>query len=322
MSSFITGSFESMRERKIMGAREIPRSEFTARLRSTRERAEKAGFDIIVAYSGNRDYKVANVRYLCNWFSTLGASMVIVPVEGEPTLLIEGEWDVPRAREIAAVDDVQASSNFINDLPTLLPKQGKIGIAGWSVFPAPIYERLRAKLPQVRFEDASSLLYTLRMIKSPVEIAVLKEAARITEVAIRKALSICTPGRREWEVLAAGENAARNCGAEISFPSEFGSGPRSAIVCAQPTDKKIRAGETVLMDLGARFRGYHGDLATTIIIGKPSEKQRALLHLDLESLKKAVAAIGPGVKASAVHRAAKNVISKAGYGAYWLHMTG
>jgi Xaa-Pro aminopeptidase len=84
----------------------------------------------------------------------------------------------------------------------------------------------------------------------------------------------------------------------------------------------MEKGETVVVDFGVRHEGYHSDETKTIILGKPDGKQKKIYELVRKAQDKAIKAIRPGISVRAIDRAAREVISRAGYGPFFGHGTG
>jgi Xaa-Pro aminopeptidase len=136
---------------------------------------------------------------------------------------------------------------------------------------------------------------------------------------------------REWLRLGVSELEAANeleyfmraNGAEgLAFASIVASGPNSANPHAVPTGRLLQRGDFVVLDFGARYRGYCSDMTRTVCLGEASAKQRRVYETVLAAHEAGKQAIAPGVAASSVHEAAAAVIAAAGFGDYFLHSLG
>jgi Xaa-Pro aminopeptidase len=115
----------------------------------------------------------------------------------------------------------------------------------------------------------------------------------------------------------------RKLGSEgVAFNTQVASGTRSAFPHGGCTNRKIRKGEFVVIDLGAKYNNYCADLTRTFIIEKPSPKQKRIYEVVLEAQRKALETIRAEVKASDVDAAARKVIEDAGFGKYFVHGLG
>lgn len=132
-----------------------------------------------------------------------------------------------------------------------------------------------------------------------------------------------SPGMTEKEVARFIRKELKEKGAEReAFRIIIASGIRSAKPHAFATNKRLRPGEIVKIDMGALFKGYRSDITRTYILGKPTPKQRKIYCLVLTAQKAAIKKVRAGILARAVDRAARSVIERAGYGKNFIHSTG
>ncbi|HHY94127.1 MAG TPA: aminopeptidase P family protein [Firmicutes bacterium] len=192
--------------------------------------------------------------------------------------------------------------------------QGRIGA---DLLPFHLYLKLKEMFPAIEFVDASEIWSELTVVKHPIEIALIKEALAITEIGLRAAMDAIRPGVREYEVAAAAEYAMRKQGSEMEpFITNIASGVNACIFERISTDKRIREGELVIVDLGAVYRGYTGDLGRTVCVGKPKPQQREIYKVVYEAIQAAINAVKPGVTCAEVDAAAREVIASRGYAKY------
>jgi Xaa-Pro aminopeptidase len=129
--------------------------------------------------------------------------------------------------------------------------------------------------------DAHPRLDSLRAIKSPVEVAQLRRAIDITVASLKQAMRSAKPGMWEYELEALIEGGFRRAGADgPSFGSIVGSGPNSTQYHYEKNDRRMQAGDVVVMDVGAAYRGYAADVTRTIpVSGRFTPEQRAIYQL-------------------------------------------
>lgn len=163
----------------------------------------------------------------------------------------------------------------------------------------------------------------LRSVKSDYEIMLLREAAKIAKKGMEKAHQIVNEGILEADAVAEIEAEIRKLGSETP-PFESGmllaSGESGANIHALAEMKKIRPGSLVVVDLGARYQGYHSDTTRTLTVGRTGREERKLLefieNLELETIDN----LEVGVKASEIHEMVEKRIKGKGYKFY--HPTG
>jgi Xaa-Pro aminopeptidase len=131
------------------------------------------------------------------------------------------------------------------------------------------------------------------------------------------------PGMTEKEVALRLEVIMREHGAtSSSFDTIVASGWRSALPHGVASDKVIEKGDLVTLDFGAYYQGYASDITRTVMMGKPTAKQKEIYQIVLEANKKAIAGVQPGKTGKEVDAIARNYIKEHGYGEYFGHSTG
>jgi len=151
--------------------------------------------------------------------------------------------------------------------------------------------------PDTRVVSLNDAIQRLRGNKSPAELDLIRRAAAITVLAQRAAMRSVAPGMNEFEVQAAIEYTFRRNGADRpGFGTIVGSGPNSTVLHYRSADRFMQAGETVVMDIGASYRGYTADVTRTVpVSGTFTPEQRAVYDAVLAAQKAAEASVRPGV---------------------------
>lgn len=296
--------------------------EIDLRVERLQSEAAERGLAAVICFGAHRDFWPADLRYLARWYCTdEELSFLFVPVEGETTLITNVDWDLERALAEAragnVVHDPDPGSTLVRLVRESAIGAGRVGLSGMEVFPAPVYVALAAGCPGVSFEGVTAMVERLRLVKSETELALLRAAARVTDVGMRAGLDEVRDGGSEHAVVAAAEHAIRRAGAEIAFATVMGAGPRTALATFFPSDRPMRAGDLAVLDCGARIHGYHGDMCRTIVVGGPDAVQRRMLEAVAESVRAASAAAHPGARVADVNTAARNAVRAAGFGDAW-----
>ncbi len=280
------------------------RDEYSTRVKRTTEALQKAGVDVVIAFANK--VLPGHVRYLSGYETRHGIhdwSMFLLESKSSRcALLTNVSWE--SIGEVSWVPDVRLTSlpKAGSVIREWMPSEVKtIGIAGYNAFPAPLYRSLRESFAQAEVLDASRFLFEVRQVKSPAEIAVMRECAKITDVGARTFQTAAREGQRERDILAEVESAMKKAGSdEVSFSTQVGSGPRTATICPYATDRRLSDGDLVQLDCGATYCGYRGDISRIAIIGKPSPRQRAFLDVTAEMYDAMVKAIRPGITAAKI----------------------
>jgi len=153
-----------------------------------------------------------------------------------------------------------------------------------------------------------------RVVKSGAEIEATRRALAVAEDVFRKVSAEARPGMTEKELAWSMERGMREAGAdEPSFPTIVAGGPNSALPHAIPTDRPLVAGEPLLFDWGARLDGYCSDTSRTIVLGRPDATFEKIYRTVRTAMKKAIAAIRPGIECRAVDAVAREHIAAEGF---------
>ncbi len=185
------------------------------------------------------------------------------------------------------------------------------------------YSMYKEKLPGVELIPLQQVVETIRRVKDRKEIKALRKAAGITDAAFNHILDFIKPGARESDLACEIEFFMRKNGAQKSaFDIITASGPRAALPHGVATDKKLALGELVILDFGAVHAGYHADMTRTVVLGQPDRQQKEIYELVLEAQERAMKAIQPGIKCSAVDLIARDLITVRGYGPNFGHSLG
>lgn len=175
---------------------------------------------------------------------------------------------------------------------------------------------------QQSFLPRSGVVENLRMVKSPEELAAIRQSVGTNSQALEVSLRQMKPGMNEAELAAEIDYQMRKLGAEKpSFDTIVASGVRSALPHAHPTRTPIERG-VLLIDMGAFENGYASDMTRTFFVGTASRKHALLYKAVLEAQLAAIDAVRPGVKASAIDRAARQVLKAHGLDRAFMHSTG
>lgn len=172
-------------------------------------------------------------------------------------------------------------------------------------------------------KEVSDQVASLRQVKSPTEIALLEKAVQITLKGHEAAARAIAPGVMEYEVEAVLEYEFRRNGAERpGYPSIVGSGPFSTILHYDKSSRRMEAGDTVVVDVGAEYSGYTADITRTYpVSGKFSPRQREIYQIVLDAQKAALAQVKPDATIADIHRASMGYIRSKGYAEYFIHGT-
>ena len=173
-----------------------------------------------------------------------------------------------------------------------------------------------------RFENLTPFIQKMRVIKSADEIQKMLVAGDYADKAVNIGFDNISLDVTETDIIAQIEFGIKRLGYEMSFETMVLTGNNAANTHGIPGSNKIEKDALLLFDLGCMVNGYASDMTRTVAVGKPDDFKKEIYHLTLEAQQAALDMIKPGVTASEVDAAARNVIEKAGYGEYFNHRLG
>jgi Xaa-Pro aminopeptidase len=304
----------------------IPQSEFEQRTARIQAELEKRGLDALMVYGD--EYRKENLRYVCNFWPIFERAACFIPKNGLPVLAGAPEGEI-YAREMSAWDDVRnvkefacvsvpeeidyplaSFSSFAEILGEVLGGGKKLAIVGLWDIPGPIMERIQSAGNGLKISDGSAIINDLRIIKTPAEIACLREAGRQACIGYEQLLKTAVPGNTEVMAAGAAEGAARMAGAEDINFTVFGSGKRAATVIGRATEKVIADGDMVMAALAVQYQGYVATVEYPFVAGTPTDGQKRFLNALFEAAEVQQSYLRAGVVAGDMVRAVKEVFKK------------
>ncbi len=157
-------------------------------------------------------------------------------------------------------------------------------------------EEIRRALPELDLVDGDGLMQACRLRKLPEEIALMEEASAIAEAVTAAAADAVAPGVRETDVVAEAMHTLYRLGGEMAHVATpfVASGEHMSPPNRLSSDKIIRNGDVVFIDIGAMWSGYYSDVARTVVCGAPNDTQRRVYTAVYEALQAGTAAMTPG----------------------------
>ena len=186
------------------------------------------------------------------------------------------------------------------------------------------FRHVKAGASEADFPDASDVFADLRLRKDKAEVELMRAAVKIAQDALEAVIPQIKIGMTEKEVASelVVQLLKHGSESEMPFAPIVSAGPNAANPHASPSDRKIQAGDLLVVDWGATHDGYISDLTRTFAVGEVDEEYKKIHKLVQEANAAGRAAAKPGVPCANVDIAARNVIEKSGYGKYFTHRTG
>ncbi len=174
----------------------------------------------------------------------------------------------------------------------------------------------------VIFKEFGDLVFRMRAIKDMKEIQLIKDAQQVAEEVFAQVLSGLGPGLSEKEIAFEILRGLYLRADGPSFPPIVASGPNSALPHAVPTQRKIRRGEPIIIDMGARLHGYCSDMTRTVFLGEPGSFFKKIYMAVKEAQEAAQQFIRAGITGREADLAARQVLKKYGFDSYFCHGLG
>jgi len=272
-----------------------------------------------------------NRRYLSGYKAidlaiTESSGVLLILGQGDPYLLTDSRYQLQAEREARGFEVALVRGSMLNALEKLLRRLGVRKLIFESHYLLHTTALKLAEMGQkhaIEMIPAEGMVEKLRSVKSGEEIEKILQAVRLNEFVFQEVFANLTPGKTEREIGVEIESAMMHNGAEEpAFPTIVASGPNSALPHAVPSDKAIEEGETVIIDMGLKLDGYCADMTRTVILGIPDKQALGIIRLVRRAQQSALKTIRAGIPARDADRAARKIISTAGYGKYFGHGLG
>lgn len=266
-----------------------------------------------------------NRRYLSGFDGSAGYLLI---TEKNAVLATDFRYVEQAGNEAPDFEILRITGNLSAWLPGLVSEAniGKLGFESEDVsyaFFQQITDTFKEKQVSLELMPISGIVEDLRAVKGPDEIECISRAAAITDAAFEYVEERISPGMTEKQVAWELEKCLREHGSQgLAFEIIVASGPRAALPHAKPTDRVIKEGDPLVIDMGGRYAGYAGDLTRTICVGNPDEKFQHVYQTVLDAQRAALAIIKEGMSGQQADTVARDIIEKAGHGKEFGHSLG
>ncbi len=320
--------------RRAWRALPFPEAEYERRIAAVQARLRAEGLAALLAYSNGAD--PGHARYLVNFETSAGDTVVVVPADGAPMMatnwLMHGEpmhtsiwttWlaDVRPAERpgFARTPETSVAGHTVDRIREAGASAERIGVAGTAIAPHHLMVALQEHLPRATWVPADDLMLDVRAVKSPLEIEVMRRAARISGLMHEEALRALVPGARGHDVAARAHAVAFAEGADaLAFDSAVATGPWAGLKHSAPSDRAVEPGDMVFLDMAAVYHGYCADVSRSTVVGTPSAEQRRFLDTGLAMFEAVLAKAAPGVPVQDLIATARRIAADAGYEADYM----
>jgi Xaa-Pro aminopeptidase len=278
--------------------------EYRQRLARTREWMAERELDLLLLsqpehYNWLSGYEPTSVFYF---------QVLVVPVERDaPLTLLCNKAELLLYEETCWVSDVRpvwTHEDQVGRLLEVLRERGLDGAArvGLNLSSYHLKARyaleLKRELPFAEMVDVCEGLDDLRLVKSPAEIVLLREAAHVADLGVSAGIEAIRAGVSDREVMAAIQQALAQAGGE--FPAYPTLVDARGTLHGTPIGKVLRDGDVVYLEVSGVVRRYHCNISRTVVIGEPSARVRELYEVVRDALERATDALRPGVRVAEI----------------------
>ncbi len=283
------------------------------RLAAVRRRIEEENLDALVVSSG------VNRRYLSGFTGSAG-TLVIRP--SQAIFAVDSRYYEQVGQQAPQYTLERVGYDFVGNLTRMLEGARRVGFEAGTVTVAE-FQTWQDKTPDIEWVPTKGLVEGIRAVKEPGELASIRAAAELTDAAFAFVRGFICPGMTEkavgWEL----EKFFRENGAQNwSDGPIVAGGPNSALPHARPSERVLRPGEPIVIDMGCLVDGYHSDMTRTIILGQTDAKFEEIYSLVLRAEEHAMQNVRAGVIGKAADALARDIIEAAGYGENFGHSLG
>jgi len=279
-------------------------------------------------------FKAENLRYLTGyrplWWTQcfLTRNAGLMTADSDPILFptsgcaercwVTMDW-MPKEniRPLATLEDEGIIDQVMKDL--FVPAFKELGITdgskvGIDASTMLILEKLKKMFPKVEFVDGDECLKNAQLIKTRDEIVLLRQSSHMAQIAMKRAIEFIDLGVRECEILAEAMHSLYSHGMEVPQCSLIvASGEGTAPLRRFASDREIKYGDLVFLDMGGMFNGYNSDFTRTVIFGEPNEQQKKIYKTVYKMMMAIHETLKPGNTNVDVTKAVKKVVKDEGF---------
>jgi Xaa-Pro aminopeptidase len=251
-------------------------------------------------------------------------TMLVLQASREPAMIVpvleRPDAEASPGAAALSLSDWSDGSDPYAATANLLDRRGKYAISdsAWAMHVLGLQEAL----PESEYVSMTSTLPMLRAVKDAEELERLAAAGAAADASFEQIRQVRFAGRPESAVAADLAGFLREHGhSEVDF-TVVGSGPNGANPHHEFGERVIEEGDMVVLDFGGIKDGYGSDTTRTVHVGEPADDEREVYEVVRQAQQAGYEAVRPGVECQEIDRAARRVITDAGYGEQFIHRTG
>ena len=263
------------RGRSVWDQTRLPEAEFRRRLDAVRAGMKERGVDLLLVYGDS--WKYGNLAYVSHFIPKNRGALAVVPLEGEPALVIqEPSRNNPFSSTLTWIKETHSVGKFAQGVSEAIKVRGlkpkrlgavsveqQLNIREW--------RELGKLFEGLEWRNLGDHFSALRLVKSDAELSLLRETVAILEEALAVCQKTAGPGKKEFEIAAAIERAARRRGVE-DFRLLLARSSQPEIGLRPAGESALAKGEAILVLLAASYQRYWAELGQTFCLGRPPDE--------------------------------------------------
>lgn len=293
----------------------FPREEYDRRVAATRDAMAKQGIDLLLQF-GQEAVCWNSGFYTPGYFA---CAVLGIPLAGEPFLVLR-HMEMPAAESTSWITDLMPYRDHEDPFALVRQAVAARGLSAATIgldkhswyLTVERYEQLQAALPDARMLGDQRLVDAIRVVKSPLEIATLREAARIVEAGMLAAMEATREGVTERDVAAAMASARLRAGSDLPVDGVLATGERSLQNHGPWTDRVLRQGDQLFYEFHGIRNHYWARMLRTGILGTPTDAQHQVMETLLAGQNAGFAALRAGAHSREIDRLCREPLIASG----------
>ncbi|GAA4907507.1 Xaa-Pro peptidase family protein [Tessaracoccus lubricantis] len=276
----------------------IPASEYADRAKRAGELMRERNLDALLLYGNEADY--ANARYFSGFWPVFERAGVAINPDGKTALLVGPESDI-FAKDTAAIQDIFVLAEYREaadpayphlSLQTFQDVFGHLGISGQQLrigvcsildTNVVVWNSLQSNFPGAELVDARDIMVELRSVKSDAEVACLREAGRITDLAVQDVIAAIRPGMTELQLVGVAQKSMYENGAEYEgLPQYCFAEESTKHAISRSGYRVLKPGDIIQLNLSAAVDGYSPAIGLPVSLGPLKGEKKDIVDFILE----------------------------------------
>jgi len=295
--------------------------EITRRLDAIKSKMKQDGLDALIIFSQVQTGYAGAVRYISNYHLTTRKEYMVLPLSGDPVLIVPTLGQQFNAKRHSWIKDIRSGGEgegrileVVKVLRSLGLEKGAMGVVGMTnILPSCDYQILTRELPKARFKDGTELLDGVRMVKSQEEIAMIQETTDIADACYARLLEVLRVGMDELEVMAEIQKLLARRGVEDVLILTA-KGPSFPGFIDHPGPYVFKDGDHYIFSVEISGpSGYWSQIVRPVCLGRPAPQYKRIFEVGKAAVQTGVANLVPGKRIGELARAVSEEVRKGGF---------